>query len=490
MSKLINIDFRSLTGRQQRGSSLLGLALHTGRLEGVVLRRTNGSVQLQKSFSVALSLDPLTNAPELVGREIRNLLNAEGVRERRCILALPLKWALTIHTKIPDLPEADIASFLQIEAERGFPCDPATLVTGISRYQDPQGEQHATIVGVPRNHVTAIENVLQAAQLKPASFSLGLPALQPPGEDASRGVLALAVGDSAVDLQVASGGGIAALRALEGALELESGQRRLRADLVVRETRITLGQLPPGIRDAVRRVRVFGPRDLAQQLADEIDLRLEAMNLEVQVVETYGPSDFSVHVPMDAPVSAAFSLAAHYLAGRAAAFEFLPPKVSAFEQFAARYSSGKLQRAGIAAGALLFVVACAFLFQQWQLFRLQTEWAGIRSKVTELKDLQRNAAQFRPWFDESFRGLTILRRLTEAFPEDGSVTAKILEIRDPGIVTCTGSARDYQALLKTVERLRATAEIPDVSLGQTRGKSPALQFTFSFAWNEGGRSGN
>src|SRR5437588_9913391 len=98
----MNIDF--LKGEQQ--SSLLGLALDGSRLDGVVLRRTNGSLQVQQSFSVTLSLDPLTAAPELVGREIRNHLEAAGVRERHCVVGLPLKWALTMHTKLPDLPEA------------------------------------------------------------------------------------------------------------------------------------------------------------------------------------------------------------------------------------------------------------------------------------------------------------------------------------------------------------------------------------------------
>jgi len=49
--------------RKQRLSSLLGLALDGSRLEGVVLRRTNGSLEAQQSFSVTLSLDPLTNDP-------------------------------------------------------------------------------------------------------------------------------------------------------------------------------------------------------------------------------------------------------------------------------------------------------------------------------------------------------------------------------------------------------------------------------------------
>ncbi|MGH7952456.1 MAG: hypothetical protein ACREFE_11140 [Limisphaerales bacterium] len=114
-------------------TSLLSLSLDGSRLEGVVLRRTNGALQLQQTFSAALTLDPLTAAPELVGREIRNHLEAAGVRERHCVVGVPLKWTLAAHTELPPLPEADAASLLQLEAERGFPCDAATLQLSDSR---------------------------------------------------------------------------------------------------------------------------------------------------------------------------------------------------------------------------------------------------------------------------------------------------------------------------------------------------------------------
>ncbi len=170
--------------------------------------------------------------------------------------------------------------------------------------------------------------MLRAAKLKPISFSLGITALQPAGAEASNGVMALAIGESHVGLQVTTGGGVAALRALEGALEAEGSQRVLQADLVAREARITLGQLPAELRDTVKRIRVFGPRDLAQQLVDEMELRLDAAGLKVESVTRYAANEFGLQLPPDAPVSPAFSLAAGRLAGRRTLFEFLLPKVT------------------------------------------------------------------------------------------------------------------------------------------------------------------
>jgi hypothetical protein len=489
MKKPLKLEFGNLSRLSgSREAGLLGLSLDGGRLEGVVVRRNNGSVEIQHSVSVQLSLDPLTNDPDLVGREIRNHLAAAGIRQRRCVVALPLKWALTTHTEIPEAAEQDAEAFLQIEAERAFPCDVSTLHIATSRFESPSGRKHATIVGIPRNHVTVFEQVLRAAQLKPESFTLGITSMFPPAKEAAEGVLALLIGETHIGLQITFGGGIASLRALEGALISEGGERRFYSDLVTRETRITLGQLPADLREGMSRVLIHGPRDLAQQLADEIELRLEPLGLEAELVTAYEKDEFSVHIPPAAPVSAVFSLAARHAAGERPVFEFLPPKVSAWQGFASRYSAGKLQRVGVAVGAVVFLFAAAFLFQQLQLWRLGAQWTQIQGKVGELKELQRKNVQFRPWSDHNLRGLTIIKRVTEAFPEDGSVTAKLLEIREANTVTCTGTARDYQALLKMLQRLRAMPEIPDVTLGPTRGQSPALQFNFSFAWNEGGKN--
>ena len=485
MTKTVSLKPRKL----QRLTSILGLALDGSRMEGVVLKRTNGSLQQNQAFSFTLSLDPLTAAPELVGREIRNQLNTAGIRERLCVLGVPLKWLLTAHTEIPELPEEDIPGFLDLEAERAFPCDSATLQIARSLYTTPSGKRHALLVGIPNNHLELLEQVLRAAKLKPLSFSLPLTALQPMVEKTAPGVLALAVGETHVGLEIVGGGGIVALRALEGAVETEGGRRSLNKEFIAREGRITVGQLPAELRQSIKQVRVFGPRDLAQQLADEVELRLEPLGLAVEVVSKYDGNSFGLHLPGQSTVSGAFSLAATALAHRKPPLEFLPPKVSAFRQLTNRYSSGRLGLIGAAAALFALAVIGAFLFQQAQLVKLQTQWTSLAPKYKELKQVQQQISQYRPWFDQNCRGLTILRQLTEAFPDDGVVTAKTVEIRDLGAVSCTGQTKDYQALLRTLEKLRATHGISEVRLSTIRGKSP-MQFTFDFRWSEGGGNEN
>ena len=480
MNNILKINFR----KRKKLTSVLGLALDGSRLDGVVLRRSNGSLQLQQSFSVALTLDPLTAAPELVGREIRNQLDAAGVRERHCVLGVPLKWVLTAQTELPPLPEADAASLLQLEAERGFSTDVSTLQLASSRCPLAADKKHVLLAGIPSAHIATLEQVLAAAKLKPVSFALGLAALQPAAAENSNGVLALAIGESTVSLQITCGG-VAALRALEGAIENPTGRPELLPDLVARESRITLGQLPAELRDAVKRIRIFGPRELAQQLADEMELRFEPMGLSVEVVAAYKPDEFGVQLPTGASLSAAFSLAARLLVEQPPAFDFLPPKLTIIQQFAAKYSSGRLRTVGAVAAGIVAIVCLAFLIQQIELWHLRSQWRGMSAKVLELQGVQNQIQQFQPWFDPTFRDLAILRQLSLAFPEDGVVTAKTIQIQEGNTVSCSGNAQDNASLLAMQAKLSAADGVSGFKWDLIHGQAPK-QFTFDFQYGNGG----
>ena len=489
---LLALDPRTiLSGKRVAGSSLLGISLDGRRLEAVVVRRSGDTCRVQDPLAASLELNLLTDAPELVGREIRNHLDRAGISERQCAVCLPLDWALTLHIPVPELPPEEVDNFLNIEAERGFPFAQDTLSVVSSRCRAPSGALLATLVAVPKEHLSTLQKILKAAQLRPLSFSLGMPALQPATGSPGDGLAALGITEENVELQVTCGGGIAALRALEGAMEQDGMHKVPYADVVARDLRITLGQLPPELRETVRKLKVFGNRESFERFADDLTSRAKTIGLEVELIHSYAENEFGIRMPADAVVSPALSLAARLLAGHASEFEFLPPKVSAFKQFSNRYSSGKLTSVGATAGAVAGLVLLAFAVQQWQLSYWKSKWDAIKPRVTELDKMQQQIKKFRPWFDDSFRTLSILQRLTEAFPEDSSVSAKRITIKekDPNtpnaspIVTCSGVARDMPSLLKVRDRLRNIKEVADVHTSSTSGKTP-ITFTLELHWNQ------
>lgn len=466
-------------------TTLIGLKLERNRMEGVVLRRTNGGLQVQRSFQTSLSLDPLTNDPELVGREIRNHLNDAGVREKRCVVCVPLNWALTLQTKVPALAEADVRSFLDVEAEKGFPYAPDDLSISYSRYRAPGGEQHATIVAIPKNHLALLERALKGAQLKPLSFSLAISALQSADKESDAGVVALLIGESNLELQLTSGDGVVALRSLEGAVETDGNQKQVDADLVAREIKITLGQLPRPLSETIRKLRLFGRPELTLPLLKELRTRVASMGLEAGTGGAQQINGFQSPLSTDQVNSPALGMAARHMLGQPHGFEFLPPKVSAWPQAFARFSSRKLVSVGATSAVVVLFLALAFFFQHWKLSSLDSKWRSMEPRVVELDGLQQQIRKFRPWYDESIRSLRIIRRLTEAFPEDGSVSVKRLEIKDLSTISCSGVAKDNQAYMKMLDQFAKAKEVVDLHRDQVRGKAPDLQFTFNFRWNEG-----
>ena len=103
-----------------------------------------------------------------------------------------------------------------------------------------------------------LERALRAAKLKPLAFAMGISATQSPSQQTNQRVLTLALSNHGLELQVTGGGGIIALRSLDAAVESEGAHRKVSADLVAREIRITLGQLPGGFSEGPGPIKVFG----------------------------------------------------------------------------------------------------------------------------------------------------------------------------------------------------------------------------------------
>ena len=473
----------------KRLSSLVGLALEERQLTVAVVGRANGDFKLTKSLLSTLTLDPLTADPELVGREIRNRLDEAGIRESHCAVCIPLQWVLTLQVKIPEMPEADVSGFLMIEAERGLPYAPADLSLSVSRYKTAKGESCATLVAVPLSHVQRLEKALRLAKLKPVSFSLGISVLAAREDGDPSGGITIAVGEHTVELLVASGEGVVTMRALEGAIEGEGAHRQVDAEVIGRELRITLGQLAKPTRDSIRQAQVIGGVEVVAPMIEKLIPACQSLELTVarvanprfEMLKTAGLPSFSG--------AAAFGLAARILSQMALPFEFMPPKPSRWQQTMARFGSRKVVSVGMAAAAVVLIVTGAFLWQMWELRTLESRWRAIQPRIVALEEIGQQMRQYRAWYDESLPAMRILRKLVEAFPEDGAASVKTLQIKDLSEVTFAGQARNGKAFMDLLDAMMASPQLADVKPLQVRGSAPK-QFSFSFRWNEGGKNEN
>jgi hypothetical protein len=463
---------------------LVGLSVEGGQLEAAVVERTNGTLAVTQTTRTSLALDPLTAEPELVGRELRQHLDAAGIRTRMCVLDLPLEHVLALALPLPDLPPEDQESLMLLEAERTFPHALDELRVATARFPVTGGGWHGMVLAISRERAERYEAALQAAQLRLCSVAPGLCALDPATTDAESGWIALRPVGDRIQMQICAGGALLILRTVEGVFEWEGPTRTLVTEELWREIRLSLNQLPPELQTRVQRLRVWGRTETATELAEKLAGYLGPRGFQVDQERSMPRQLWGLQMPEGLTPSVAVALAARTLAGQPALFEFLPPRTTAWQRLRTRLASRRLATAGLVLGGLFGLIGTAFLVQQVQLWYWGSQWQRMEARVRELETIQSRIRQYRPWFDESFRSLTVLKRLTEAFPEEGSVSAKTVEIRDNGRVVCTGTARDQAALLRALDRLRAFPEVRNVQVEQMRGNAP-MQFTFNLQWGEG-----
>src|SRR5258708_7622745 len=159
---------------KKRAQSVLGLTLTDGQLRAFHVTRAKGGLEVVKAASAALSLDLLHPEAELIGREIKNHLDEAGIRERRCIVGIPPRWIMSQHTRVPEMSPEDTTSFLQIEAEKGFPVDPTHLQIAQSFQRSTAGE-FVTQLAVRREQIDQLSAVLKAAGREPGGVFPRLP---------------------------------------------------------------------------------------------------------------------------------------------------------------------------------------------------------------------------------------------------------------------------------------------------------------------------
>jgi hypothetical protein len=472
-----------MKGKKQP-NSILGLTLEGKRLDSALLKRGRGGFRLQGNASTELSLDPLVDDPELVGREIRDQLNDAGVSEKNCAVGLPLEWTLTTMVTLPDMPEEHLDGFIRLQAEKSFPFSLSDLSIAVSRFENEDGEKLALVTAIPLKHIDLVEKTLTHAGLKPVSFTLGVVAQQETLAAAEDPVMLLFVNSDNVSLLVNGKGGPVCVRSLKDAYTGDEPVRRLNGQAVGRELRITLGQLPAGIRSRLKKICIIGAPGLAATLANEISARAQTLGLVTETVAPFQPNGEPMKVPFAGSVSSAVALAARYLERQQQTLEFLPPKVSQWQKIAAKMASRKAGIAGAVAGTILVFAIISFLWQYRTLSNLQSEWTGMKGKVAELETIQDKIRKFRSWYDESQPTLQALKAISTAFPANDSIRASTFEFRDGSKIAISGEARSNRALFELSDQLGKVEQIRNFKVVNVQGQGP-VQFSIEFQWQNG-----
>lgn len=449
--------------------SVLALSIESGRIAVSLVRHEAGAAQLGRSFALPIGADALLADPEKAGQQLASHLETAGIRERRSVVCIPASWALIASTEVPAIGADDLRGYLELRAEREFPIPVADLRLAHCAYAMPDGSQRATVAGVPAKRMEAVDRFLAAAGCRAASLSLGLDACVP--RERGEAALHFIANGTHVDLVIATGGGIAAVRTLPGA----GGARTnaFDADGFSREVRITLGRLPEAVRQQVREARFGGTPATAEELCIEIRQQLRRMGIDSRLERPEGTST-------DHP-GAAIDAAAQLFRQSPAVFEFLTPQVSRWHTVLRQLDDRRRRWIVAAAVAAILLPVLTYFVRSRMESSLASEWRGMNANVTELEALQGRIRQFRSWFESTPQALQAMEGLTEAFPEAGEVWAKSVQLSESGKLTCAGYAKNQPALMAMLDRLRKRPDVTEVQVQQVRGENP-VQFSFTYKW--------
>jgi hypothetical protein len=359
---------------------------------------------------------------------------------------------------------------MELRAEREFPIPVADLKLASCAYRLPDGKQRATLAAVPVRKMAAVEHMLATAGCKVMSISLGLDeCVATPDQPTA---IHFVANGNHVDLVIAAGGGIAAVRSLPA----PAGTNADTFDPIgfSREVRITLGQLPGEMRQDLREASFRGTPATAETLCLEVRQHLRRLGIDSRL-RTGDAANPLMHPPVGV------ASARRFLRREAVAFEFVPPRVDKWQVWQRRFEDPRRRWAVAGVVGFILLLIVTYWVRGHIETKLQAEWNGMRGRVNDLDKLQQGIRQFRPWFEPTPRTLQVIENLATAFPDSGEVWAKSVQLGAENKVSCSGFARNQGAWLAFLDRLRKRKDVSSLQVQQVRGENP-VQFTFTYKW--------
>ena len=379
-----------------------------------------------------------------------------------CVVVLPSHSAPSIILEVPDISPEDRKGFVQIQAEQRLPLPLNEIHLATHEFQIGN-QDHALVVGLRRDTVSKIKEAVIANGFQVASITVDIAGVVDhavDGNDSLADCCQLIQGQSSLTMITHAEGGVTGLRHFH----LNNGW--MDAATLERELRITLGQFPQSSR---------------RQLTTLRTAKLPGASSEQRVPVSEHRSLAGLNVVDGTETSDLFArIASSFFLSGTSPLEFLPSRTSRFGQIYGQFNSRRNLWVGLM--SIVALTAITFLYQILHLNGLQKEWNGMRDRVVAAENIRGKIREFRPWFNSSVPSLTTVRAITRAFPETGEIWLKQLNIRDASQVMATGSSRDLNSLLATLDKLRITSGISKLELKSQQGSDPIF-FSLEFDWN-------
>ena len=376
---------------------MLVLQVEEAEVRLALFRRTNGAVAVVQNGRMDLE-DPLSVSPERFGSRLKEFLAKQGIQERKTAVLLPLDWFLFHRVEAPELQGDDLHSFLEIEAEQGFPFALSDLVWTFNR--GVSGRLSILMAAIQKKRERSLSAALESAGLEMVSLTPGAANVTPidRARDASL-VVDLSLEHAKAEVRFCVDGELFGLRSFDlHEVDLDASKA---IKVLEREFRITLGQLPTASQANASKIGLHGAASDIEGFAKMANHRLCGISLEkASYVGNVTTPDEAESVR-----SSSVSVGEALLHGRAVALELMPAKIHPLEQLMQRMAAGKLKTWGGLAAGLVLLTSVLFFMQGRKLSAAESEWEAIADRVAQIEQLRQNVRDSKPGLMDPFLSL-------------------------------------------------------------------------------------
>lgn len=431
------------------GRVRLGLAFAERRLLVAELR-LNGRPRVRAVADVAFDSVEQLDDTAAMGKALRQTLKSHNLRARHVMIGLPAKWLMTrVHPVPPADPQA-LRDMLRLGADRVFTLDAEQLMMDYI----PPAQQHGgaasggavLMVAVTRKNVQRAIRIAEAAGLRVDGVTSSSAALVAAIDD---NAAVLRCDEESGELAVRRDGQLTAIHHIGRGTEMAGNLKHLLAgDL----------QLAAHLRDASVHVSTWSGfaesarRDMAGALGTAVHpLRLAHVNGldDADKVQRYAPA-----------IAAA-------LAGADAKYRPLDLLNSRLAE-PHRPNVIVRWRAAILAAAVVMLalgaLALSIRREQTELADLTGQLAISQPDADAAKLVVDRVRQAEQWMRHRPRAMEMLREMTLAFPERGTVWLTELTIREDQSAVLNGKAEQDRDVLELRDQLAKSTGISQVKL--------------------------
>ncbi|NBQ25984.1 MAG: hypothetical protein EBU26_17300, partial [Verrucomicrobia bacterium] len=133
---------------KKRPTSVVSIEWGYGFLSLEWVRKNGRQPHAQAKATVTLPADYLQQTPASLGAMVRQALESNGIREKQCLVTLPIGALFSARTEVPPLEEEDLQSFFDTQAEREFPFPLEGLRVSRAAFSGADGKSHVLMMAL------------------------------------------------------------------------------------------------------------------------------------------------------------------------------------------------------------------------------------------------------------------------------------------------------------------------------------------------------